>query len=341
MNLTAEWIIINFIILFVCLLMAAFFSGVETAVIASNRLYLKNLGKKGNKKAKIISDIIKKPDRFLRVVLTGTNIAVILSSAISSYLAIHYWGDKGVSISVVVTTLIILIFCEIIPKTIAQNYADQISVKTANALKVASTILFPIDIVLSWVSNFIIRIFTGEKYVPLKLIYNKKDLKIFFEVGEKEGVLEKKEKNMIDKILNLDDIYVKDVMIHKRQVIAIQEEATLEEAIKLMNKKGLSRIPVYRKNLDNITGFIYVKDFLLNNSYRKLSEKINSLNIIHTPYYVLETKRLTNLLKEFQKKRIHIAVVVDKDKNNKGVVTIEDLLEEIFGEIEDEFDKNK
>ncbi|MEA2021931.1 MAG: hemolysin family protein [Candidatus Caldatribacteriota bacterium] len=341
MNLTAEWIVINFIILFVCLLMAAFFSGVETAVIASNRLYLKKLGKKGNKKAKIISDIIKKPDQFLRVVLTGTNIAVILSSAISSSLAIYYWGDKGVSISVVVTTLIILIFCEIIPKTIAQNYADQISVKVANALKVASTILFPIDIVLSWVSNFIIRIFTGEKYIPLKLIYNKKDLKIFFEVGEKEGVLEKKEKSMIDKILNLDDIYVKDVMIPKKEVIAIKDEATMEEAIELMNKKGLSRIPVYRENLDNITGIIYAKDFLLNNSYRKLSEKINSLSIIHAPYYVLETKRLTNLLKEFQKKRTHIAVVVNKDKKNKGVVTIEDLLEEIFGEIEDEFDKNK
>ncbi len=142
MNLTAEWIIINFVILFVCLLMAAFFSGVETAVIASNRLYLKKLGKKGNKKAKIISDIIKKPDHFLRVVLTGTNIAIILSSAISSSLAIYYWGDKGISISVLVTTLIILVFCEIIPKTIAQNYADQISVKTANALKVASTIFF-------------------------------------------------------------------------------------------------------------------------------------------------------------------------------------------------------
>ena len=341
MNLTAEWIIINFVILFVCLLMAAFFSGVETAVIASNRLYLKKLGKKGNKKAKIISDIIKKPDQFLRVVLTGTNIAIILSSAISSSLAIYYWGDKGISISVLVTTLIILIFCEIIPKTIAQNYADQISVKTANALKVASTIFFPIEIVLSWVSNFIIRIITGKKYIPLKLIYNKKDLKMFFEVGEKEGVLEKKEKSMIDKILNLDDIYVKDVMIPEKQVIAIKEEATMEEAIELMNKKGLSRIPVYRENLDNIIGFIYAKDFLLDNSYRKLSEKINSLSIIHKPYYVLETKRLTNLLKEFQKKRMHIAVVIDKDKNNKGVVTIEDLLEEIFGEIEDEFDKNK
>ncbi|MCK5767204.1 MAG: HlyC/CorC family transporter [Candidatus Atribacteria bacterium] len=341
MNLTAEWIIINFVILFVCLLMAAFFSGVETAVIASNRLYLKKLGKKGNKKAKIISDIIKKPDQFLRVVLTGTNIAIILSSAISSSLAIYYWGDKGLSISVLVTTLIILIFCEIIPKTIAQNYADQISVKTANALKIASTILSPIEIVLSWVSNFVIRIFTGGKYIPLKLIYNKKDLKMFFEVGEKEGVLEKKEKSMIDKILNLDDIYIKDVMIPKKQVIAIKEESTMEEAIELMNKKGLSRIPVYRENLDNIIGIIYAKDFLLNNSHGKLPEKINSLNIIHTPYYVLETKRLTNLLKEFQKKRIHIAVVIDKDKNNKGVVTIEDLLEEIFGEIEDEFDKNK
>jgi len=321
--------------------MAAFFSGVETAVIASNWSYLKKIGKKGNKKAKIIADIIKKPDQFLRIVLTGTNIAVILSSAISSYLAIYYWGDRGVSISVLITTLTILIFCEIIPKTIAQNYPDQISMKVASTLKIVSIILFPIDLVLSWISNFIIKMFTGEKYIPLKLIYTKKDLKIFFEVGEKEGVLEKKEKSMIDKILNLDDIYVKDVMIPKKQIITIKEEAKMEEAIELMNKKGLSRIPVYRKNLDNIIGFIYAKDILLDDSYKKLNAKINSLNVFHEPYYVLEEKRLTNLLRDFQKKRIHIAVVVDREKNIKGVVTIEDILEEIFGEIEDEFDKNK
>ena len=108
-----------------------------------------------------------------------------------------------------------------------------------------------------------------------------------------------------------------------------------------MNEKGLSRIPVYKENLDDIVGFIYAKDFLLNDLHRKLHAKINSLSVIHEPYNVLEEKRLTNLLREFQKKRIHIAVVTDKDGNNKGVVTIEDILEEIFGEIEDEFDKNK
>ena len=341
MDFSKEWIVINIIILFICLLMAAFFSGAETAVIASNRLHLKNLGKRGNKKAKTISDIIKKPDQFLRVVLTGTNIAVILTSAISSSLAIYYWGDRGLTFSVIVTTLVILIFCEIIPKTIAQNYPDQISMKAAGFLKIASSVLYPVELALSWVSNFIIKIITGENYIPLKLIYTKKDLKLFFEVGEKEGILEKKEKSMIDKILNLDDIYIKDVMIPKKQVIAIKENATMGEAINLMNEKGLSRIPVYKNNLDDIVGFIYAKDFLMNQSNGTMKEKIKSMSIVHKPYYVLETKRLSNLLNEFQKKRIHIAVVIDRNKKNRGVVTIEDLLEEIFGEIEDEFDKNK
>jgi len=341
MKLTEELVIVSLAIFFACLIIAAFFSGVESAVIASNRAHLKKMGKNGNKRAEIILEAISKPDKFLRVVLTGTNIAVILASAVSSSLAIFFWGDKGVTISVVLTTLIILIFCEIIPKTIAHNYAEQVSIIMAKPLKLAYNLLFPIEQVLSWISNYFIRIFTGQKYIPLKLIYTKKDLKIFFEVGEKEGILEKKEKSMIDKILNLDDIYVRDVMIPKEKVIAISEDVTAQIAIELMNRRGLSRIPVYRKNLDEIVGFIYAKDFLTNNTEKTLSKKLNSLSLIHKPYYVLDSKRLTDLLRDFQKKRIHIAVVTDNHRNNLGVVTIEDLLEEIFGEIEDEFDKKK
>lgn len=335
------WIKISPFILFVCLLMAAFFSGVETAVISTSRLHLKYLAKNGNKNALIISDLIRKPDRFLRVVLIGTNIAVILSSTISSSLALYFWGDKGIAISVIFTTLIILIFCEIIPKTVAQSNAEKISLNTAYYIKIASSILFPIEIFLSWISHFVIRILTGKKYIPLNVFYTKKDLKLFFEVGEREGVLEKKEKSMIERILNLNETYVKDVMRPQKYIVAIKEYTSIEDAIKLMNERGLSRIPVYKNNLDNIIGFIYAKDFLMGDLKEKLDKSLNLLDLIHPPYFVLETRRVTNILKEFQKKKVHIAVVVNKDKNISGVVTIEDLLEEIFGEIEDEFDKTK
>lgn len=339
--MTEWWIKISPFILFVCLLMAAFFSGVETAVISTSRLHLKYLAKNGNKNALIISDLIRKPDRFLRVVLIGTNIAVILSSTISSSLALYFWGDKGIAISVIFTTLIILIFCEIIPKTVAQSNAEKISLNTAYYIKIASSILFPIEIFLSWISHFVIRILTGKKYIPLNVFYTKKDLKLFFEVGEREGVLEKKEKSMIERILNLNETYVKDVMRPQKYIVAIKEYTSIEDAIKLMNERGLSRIPVYKNNLDNIIGFIYAKDFLMGDLKEKLDKSLNLLDLIHPPYFVLETRRVTNILKEFQKKKVHIAVVVNKDKNISGVVTIEDLLEEIFGEIEDEFDKTK
>ncbi len=339
--MTEWWIKISPFILFICLFMAAFFSGVETAVISTSKLHLKYLAKNGNKKALIISDLIRKPDQFLRVVLIGTNIAVILSSTISSSLALYFWGDKGIAISVIFTTLIILIFCEIIPKTVAQSNAEKISLNTAYYIKIASSILFPIEIFLSWISHFVIRILTGKKYIPLNVFYTKKDLKLFFEVGEREGVLEKKEKSMIERILNLNETYVKDVMKHQKYIVAIKEYTSIEDAIKLMNERGLSRIPVYKNNLDNIIGFIYAKDFLMSDLKEKLDKSLNLLDLIHPPYFVLETKRVTNLLKEFQKKKVHIAVVVNKDKKISGVVTIEDLLEEIFGEIEDEFDKTK
>ncbi|MBE3128758.1 MAG: HlyC/CorC family transporter [Actinobacteria bacterium] len=339
--MTDFWIKVYPFILFICIFIAAFFSGTETAVISTSKLHLKYLAKRGDKKAIIVSNLIQKPDKFLRVVLIGTNIAIIVSSTVSSALAMHIWGDRGVTISILITTLIILVFCEIIPKTIAQNNSQKISLKAAYYLKIASYILYPIEVFFSWISNFIIRIFTGKKYVPLNAFFTKKDLKLIFEVGEKEGVLEKKEQSMIERILNLNDIFVKNVMIPQKYMVAVEENTCLEEAVKLMIKEGLSRIPVYQNNINNIIGFIYAKDFLIGDLKKKLSKSIILLGLIHPPYSVSESKRVTALLKEFQRKKVHIAVVINKENKISGVVTIEDLLEEIFGEIEDEFDKAK
>jgi len=339
--LTEWWVKVSPFILFMCIFIAAFFSGAETAVISTSKLHLKYLAKRGDKKAIIVHNLIKKPDKFLRVVLIGTNIAVIVSSTVSSALAVYIWGDRGVTVSILLTTLTILVFCEIIPKTIAQNNSQKIALKAAGCLKIASYILYPLEVFFSWVSSFIIRIFSGKKFVSQMAFFTKKDLKLLFEVGEKEGALEKKEKSMIERILNLNDIFIKDVMIPQKYMVAAEENTCVEEAVKLMNREGLSRIPVYKNNINNVIGFIYAKDFLMGDLEKKLSKSINSLGLIHPPYSVSEDKRVTTLLKEFQRKKVHIAVVIDKDKKISGVVTIEDLLEEIFGEIEDEFDKTK
>lgn len=335
------WIKISPIILFICMLIAAFFSGVETAVISTSKPHLKYLAKKGDKKAIIVSNLIHEPDKFLRMVLIGTNIAVIIFSSVSSALVTHIWGDRGISISILLSTLIVLIFCEVLPKTIAQNNPQKISLKAAYYVKIASFIIHPIEVFFSWVSHFFIRLITGKKYVPRNAFFTKKDLKLFFEVGEEEGILEKKEKRMIERILNLNDILVKDVMISQKCMVAVKENTSLESAITIMNKKGLSRIPVYKNNINNIIGFIYAKDFLVGDLEKKLSKSIDILNLIHPPFLISENKRVTNLLKEFQRKKIHIAVVINQDNKISGIVTIEDLLEEIFGEIEDEFDKTK
>ena len=339
--MTEWWIKISPFILFICLVIAAFFSGAETAVISTSKPHLKYLAKKRDKRAIIVSHLIQEPDKFLRMVLIGTNIAVIIFSSVSSALATHIWSDRGIAISILLSTLIVLIFCEVLPKTIAQNNPQKISLKAAYYMKTASFVIHPIEVFFSWISHFFIRLITGKKYVPRNAFFTKKDLKLFFEVGEKEGILEKKEKRMIERILNLNDIFVKDVMISQERMVAVREDTPLENAINLMNRKGLSRIPVYKNNINNIIGFIYAKDFLVGDLEKKLSKSINILNLIHPPYLISENKRVTNLLKEFQRKKIHIAVVIDQDKNISGVVTIEDLLEEIFGEIEDEFDKNK
>lgn len=339
--MTEWWIKVSPFILFICLFIAAFFSGAETAVISTSKPHLKYLAKKGDKKAIIVSNLIHEPDKFLRMVLIGTNIAVIIFSSVFSALVTHIWGDKVIAISILLSTLIVLIFCEVIPKTVAQNNPQKISLKVAYLMKIASSIIHPIEVFFSWISYFFIKLITRKKYAPLNAFFTKKDLKLFFEVGEKEGALEKKEKSMIERILNLNDIFVKDIMIPQKFMVAVEENTCLEEAVKLMNKEGLSRIPVYQNNINNIIGFVYAKDFLIGNLKKKLSKSINLLGLIHPPYLVSENKRVTTLLREFQRKKVHITVVIDEDKKISGVVTIEDLLEEIFGEIEDEFDRIK
>ena len=196
--MTEWWIKVSPFILFMCIFIAAFFSGAETAVISTSKLHLKYLAKIGDKKAIIVYNLIKKPDKFLRVVLIGTNIAIIVSSTVSSSLAMHIWGDRGVTISILLTTLIILIFCEIIPKTIAQNNSQKISLKAAYCLKIASYLLYPVELFFSCISNFIIRIFTGKKYVPLNAFFTKKDEKIKYQ--NFQMIIEQVVKNRIRRV---------------------------------------------------------------------------------------------------------------------------------------------
>ena len=333
------WTKIIFVILFFCIFLTAYFSEVETAVISANKLHLRYLMKKKDRNAAVIYELIRKPDKFLRVVLIGTNILVVISASLSSFLAIYFWGEKGATISTILVTLIFLIFCEIVPKTIAQNNAENISLKNAYYIKLISTLLSPLEVFFRGISNFFVKLFFREKFKYQNGFFSKKEIKLLFEIGEKDGALEKKEKSMIEKILNLNDTYVKNVMRPREQVVAISDSVSVKEAIGVMKEKGLSRVPVYKDNMDNITGFIYAKDFLMINLKKKINTPLDRLNLIHKPYFVSEDTIITNLLREFQRRKIHIAVVLGKQENLSGVVTIEDLLEEIFGEIEDEYDK--
>lgn len=331
---------ISFTILFFCILFAAYFSGIETAVISANKLHLRYLAKNKNRNASIIYEIIRKPDKFLRVVLIGTNIMVIIAASLSSFLAIYYWGEKGATLSTVLVTLLFLIFCEIIPKTIAQNNAENISLKNAKFIRLITILISPLEVFFRIISNFFLKLISRKKFKYQSSFFSKKEIKLIFEIGEKDGALEKREKGMIEKILNLNDTYVKNIMIPRARVILINDNVLIKEAIEVMKKTGLSRVPVYKDNIDNITGFIYAKDFLVINLKRKINNTLDRSDLIHDPYFVSEDTVITNLLKEFQMRKIHIAVVLDKQGKLSGVVTIEDLLEEIFGEIEDEYDIN-
>ncbi len=321
------------IIIIVLLFVSAFFSASETALIALSKIRLRHLMNKGIKNAQLIHRLVTNIDKLIATILVGNNFVNIAISAISTALFIYLLGPKwGIIIATIVITTLILIFGEIIPKILAAQYSEKISLSVARPMQFIIKLLNPLTKIFTKVSNFVIRIFTGKTFKRSPLI-TEEEIRLMIEVGKEEGVLADEERKMLHRIFEFGDTKVSEVMVPKEKIVAININAKPEELLDLLVEEGHSRIAVYQNTIDDIIGIIYARELL--HIWRN-RELIIISDLIHSPYFISRDKRVNDLLREFQQKRIHIAIIVDENRKTQGLITLEDLLEEIVGEIEEE-----
>ena len=316
------------------LIISAFFSGSETALTAASRPKMYQLEKENNLRAKIVNFLKNKKERLIGTLLLGNNLVNTLATAIATSFFINLLGDnqKGILYSTIVMTLLILIFGEVLPKTIAINKADKFALLFAPFIKFLVTILSPFTYLINFFTRIILKLFKFE--ISTDISTSEDELRGTIDLHAKsEGTTQ--EKNMLQGILDLDDLQVNEIMTHRKNIEVIYANKPINKNIKKILNSQFTRLPLYDKNSDKILGIINVKDVLKNiNKKKKLDLKLIAKNA----WFIPETTSVLDQLQEFKKKQRHLAFVVDEYGALMGIVTLEDIIEEIVGDIEDEHD---
>lgn len=333
-------LIIETICLLGFLILSAFFSGSETALFSLNKLQLKKMQKEvSGWRVNSIIKLLDDPQKTLITILTGNMFVNIAASSLATYLAIKLFGNVGIGIAGGIMIFTILVFGEIVPKSLAISNAETIAKKIARPVEIISSVLFPLILFFKIIINALYYFFVKKKVKEKKEI-TEEDLITLINVGKDEGVIEEEEKKMIRNIFAFGDTMVKEVMVPRVDMACISTNTKLGSILNLIKKIGHSRIPVYNETIDNIVGILYTKDLLVvYEQWYKSKERFDLKKIIRRAYFVPENKKIDDLLDIFQKDKIQIAIAIDEYGGTAGLVTMEDVVEEIVGEIIDEYDK--
>ncbi|MCM8772003.1 MAG: hemolysin family protein [Candidatus Omnitrophica bacterium] len=327
-----------FLLLFLISL-SAFFSASETAFISLGKYHYQKLLERDRRKGEKLSFWFKDPEKILITTLIGNNFVNIFASVIAATISYNYLHKIFPSLVAGIMTFIILVFGEIIPKSFAKKHAEKVALLTAEPLKLISIFFTPFVKLLLFFSNIFLMLF-GEKIETIIPVLTEEDVKAMITAGEEEGVIEEEEKEMIHSIFEFGDKMVKEIMTPRVNIIAVEENLTLGEIIKMISTYGYSRLPVYRDNIDRVLGLIYIKD-IISKQTEKNWENLKAKDIMRNVHFVPETKKVLELLRELQTLKLQMAIVIDEYGGTAGLVTMEDLIEEIVGEIYDEFKKDE
>ena len=325
------------VVMVICLALSAMFSASETALMSLSKIRIKQMVENKDKGADRINKLLSDPSKLLSAILIGNNLVNIGASSLMTSIAIDIFGNTGVGIATGVMTLLILIFGEITPKSLAAQNSEKLSVKLVGFVEFITFILTPMIFLLSRITNFMVKILGGE-VDPNQPYITQEELKTMVSVSHKEGVLEGEEKDMIYNVFDFSDSQVNDIMITRTEIVAIDADLPHEEIIRVINQEQYSRIPVYEDTIDNIIGILYVKDLLFLQFNDKLEFDLKKF--IRPAHFTYEFKSIKELFKEMRAERVHMVVVLDEYGGTEGIVTIEDMIEEIVGDIEDEYDKD-
>ncbi len=330
---TQAWL--QLILLGIMLILCALASASETALTSVSRIKLKNLVEEGDKKAKEIEQLLANPNIFLSTILVVNSVAVIIASSLATVLALRFSSSLGELISTILISLVVLIFCEITPKTAAVQNPMRWARSLVGSVNATAWLLRPLVWTLSMATNSLVRLL-GGRTVRHGPFVTEEELRLLVTVGEEEGVLEEEETEMIHSIFEFSDTPVREVMVPRIDMVVLESDATFDQAVDLALEGGFSRIPVYEESIDNIIGVLYTKDMLKQLREGHSAQPIR--NLVRPAYFVPETKKLDDLLHEIRQKRVHMVIVIDEYGSVAGLVTIEDLVEEIVGDIQDEYD---
>ncbi len=328
-------LVVEILVILVLIVFSAFFSGSEAALLSVNKIRIRHLADTGNKNAAMLVKLLENPEQFLTAILVGNNIVNITASVLAADAALRFFGSGGIAIAAGVMTLFILVFGEVFPKTLASRHSESVSLHVAKPIRTVIYILNPVVWVLTEFINFLIVLLGGKERVKHPFV-TEELIKMMVKVGEKEGTIEKHERELIHKVFEFTNGKAHGVMTPREKIVCIEESETLDTALELINKSGHSRLPVYRVNFDNIVGMIYAKDFLKFRNYELSGIKV--FQVLRPLLVVKAGKEISSVLKELQQKKMNISVVVDNNMKVIGLVSIEDILEELVGEIFDEYD---
>ena len=324
-----------FILLVLLVFMSAFFSSSETALINMSKIRLKHLVKEKVKNAEKLEKLYEDSNKLIGAILIGNNIVNVATSSIATIITTSRFSNAGLGISVGLTTLVILIFGEITPKNLALKNSESISLFVAPIILFLVRIFTPILFILNSISNLLSALL-GQRNDDKKPTITQDELKTIVDVSNQEGVLETDETEMIQNIFEFKDLTVDDIMIQRRDIVAISADMSYDEIIDVFKNRQLSRLPIYEDTIDDIIGVLYAKDLFFTEQSK---EDFDIKTVMREPVFVNEFVKISDFFKKMQQVKTHIAIVLDEYGGVAGIVTMEDLVESIVGDIYDEYDQ--
>lgn len=327
--------VIQLISLFLLLLLSGFFSSAETAFTTVNRVRIRTLVEEGSKRAQTTQKILDNYSKMLSTILIGNNIVNLTASSLATTLAIKIWGSFAVGIATGILTILVLLFGEIIPKNLAMIYSEKISLSYSGVIYLLMTLFTPVIFIVDGLSNGIMKLFHINP--NKKSLMTESELKTYVDVSHEDGVIESEEREIIYNVFDFSDAVAKDIMIPRIDMVTVSLDTNYKDLLAIFRESMYTRIPVYEEDKDNVIGLVNIKDFILVTDEAHFHIK----DIIREAHYTYEFKKTADLMLEMREKTTNVAFVLNEYGSTVGMITLEDLLEEIVGEIRDEYDEDE
>ena len=323
------------IILIVLLAFSAFFSGSETALMAVSRLRLKQLETGHRHTVRVVNKVLEKPEKLISTILLGNNLVNVAMSAIATAIAISIWGDSGIVYATVVLTVVILVFAEITPKVYAKYHSDRISLLAAPPLRILMLIFRPFVAVFTFITRYLLLALGIDIKKAKRTLVTESEVKAVIQIAREDGNITAEEKRLLSRVFTMNDVTVGDIMIPFGKMVVLNSDTSIQDALRIIRRTGFSRYPVMRDDKKEIVGVLHAKDFL---GKRGPGEIGAMKKVIRPAYFIPEDKKIDAQLRAFKSRKQHQAVVLNEKGGIAGLITLEDILEQMVGSIEDEYD---